>query len=63
MNELRDTIQGAKLFTKIDLKPKDNLIRICVGDEWKTAFRTRYEHYKYLVKPFGMANAPAHFKI
>ena len=27
----------------------------------KTAFRTRYGHYKFLVKPFGLTNAPATF--
>jgi hypothetical protein len=33
MNELRDRVQGAKLFTKIDLKAGYNLIRIRAGDE------------------------------
>jgi hypothetical protein len=59
MNELRDHVQGGKLFTKIDLKAGNNLIRICAGNEWKTAVRIRYGHYEYLVIPFRMANAPA----
>ena len=29
------------------------------GEEWKIAFRTRYEHYQYNVMPFGLTNAPA----
>ena len=42
MNELRNYVRGAKIFTKLDLKSRYNLIRIKEGDEWKTAFRTRY---------------------
>jgi hypothetical protein len=62
MNELRDRIQGAKIFTKMELKNGYNLIRIKKGDEWKTAFRTRYGHYEYLVMPFGLAKHQLHSK-
>lgn len=61
-NEIRDRIQGAKYFTKLDLRSGYNLVRIAEGDEWKTAFRTRYGPFKYTVMPFGLTNAPAVFQ-
>jgi hypothetical protein len=38
------------------------LVRIKEGDEWKTAFKTRYGHFEYNVMPFGLINAPAIFQ-
>ena len=37
-------------------------MRIKEGDEWKTAFRTRYGHFEYQVMPFRLSNAPASFQ-
>ena len=62
MNELRDRVKDATIFTKLDLKNGYHLIRIKKGDEWKTAFRTRYGLYQYNVMPFGLVNAPATFQ-
>jgi hypothetical protein len=62
IHEIQDQIRGAKWFTKLDITDAYNHIRIAKGEEWKTAFRTKFGHYKYLVMPFGLTNAPASFQ-
>ncbi len=62
ISELQDRIQGTKWFTKLDIQGAYNLVRMRNGEEWKTAFRTRYGHYEYTVMPFGLTNAPATFQ-
>ena len=62
MNELRDRVTDAKRFTKLDLMTVYNNIRIKKGDEYKTAFRTRYNHFEWNVMPLGLCNIPTTFQ-
>ncbi|KAJ3464714.1 hypothetical protein MRS44_009500 [Fusarium solani] len=62
VTELRDRLHNKKWFTALDLKGAYNLIRIKEGDEWKTAFRTKFGLFEYAVMPFGLTNAPAAFQ-
>lgn len=57
-----EILQGAKVFTKLDLRNTYHLVHTKESDEWKTAFNTPLGHFEYQDLPFGLVNTPVVFQ-
>jgi len=56
IKELQDLLGRVKWFTSLNLKEAYYWVWMKEDKEWKTAFWTRYEHYKYTVMLFELKN-------
>ena len=63
IDEMYAKLKGAKVFSAIDLRNGYHHIALGKSSRAKTAFVTPFGKYKFLMVPFGLAQAPAYFQL
>lgn len=63
IKEILQTLTDSKWLSKVDVRLAFYLLRISEVDEWKTAFRTRFGSYEWIVTLFRLLGAPSAFQI
>ena len=62
IQETLDRLAKAMIFSKFDIIAAFNKLRMQSGQEWMTAFKTRYGLFEYEVLPFGLSGGPGSFQ-
>ena len=61
IEDLFDQMRGARVFSKIELRPGYHQMKIRPSDIPKTDFSSRYGLYEFIVMSFGLTSTPTYF--